>query len=180
MLSEGRLVEAERLVGAAVGVLQSGGEQSLLAEALVTQGTARARLGHLDAARSILERAIEAAEQAGDLEGAGGAALTLVEELGQQLSGEDLCAIIERAKTQLENTRNMRTLRRLAASASHALFLTNAYTMQPDWSRFSWREVMRRYEADANHKDSARLKVCRLIETISRLLGECEEGSGGA
>lgn len=147
VLAQERLVEAERLVGAAVGVLQGGGEQSLLAEALVSQGTARARLGHLDAARSILEQAIEAAEQAGDLEGAGGAALTLVEEVGQQLSGEDLCAIVERAKTLLENTRNMRTLRRLAACACHSLFLTNAYAMHPDWSRFSWREVMRRYEA---------------------------------
>jgi CheY-like chemotaxis protein len=169
MLAEGRVVEAERLVGAAVGVLQSGGEQSLLAEALVTQGTAQAKLGHLDAARSILERAIEAAEQAGDREGAGGAALTLVEELGQQLSGEDLCAIVERAKTLLENTPNMRTLRRLAASACHALFLTNAYAMHPDWGRFSWREVMRRYEA--HFIELALRDAAGSVTEAARLLG---------
>ena len=169
MLAEGRLTEAERLVGAAVGVLQSGGEQSLLSEALVTQGTARARLGHLDAARSILERAIEAAEQAGDREGAGGAALTLVEELGQHLSGEDLCAIVERAKTLLENSRNMRTLRRLAACACHALFLTNAYAMHPDWSRFSWREVMRRYEA--HFIELALRDAAGSVTEAARLLG---------
>ena len=169
MLAEGRVVEAERLVGAGVGVLQSGGEQSLLAEALVTLGTAKAKLGHLDAARSILERAIEAAQQAGDREGAGGAALTLVEELGQQLSGEDLCAIVERAKTLLENTRNMRTLRRLAACACHALFLTNAYGMHPDWNRFSWREVMRRYEA--HFIELALRDAAGSVTEAARLLG---------
>jgi CheY-like chemotaxis protein/tetratricopeptide (TPR) repeat protein len=169
MLAEGRVVEAERLVGAAVGVLQSGGEQSLLAEALVTQGTAKAKLGHLDAARSILERAIEAAEQAGDREGAGEAALTLVEELGQQLSGEDLCAIVERAKTLLENTRNMRTLRRLAGCACHSLFLTNAYAMHPDWNRFSWREVMRRYEA--HFIELALRDAAGSVTEAARLLG---------
>ncbi|HJP94131.1 MAG TPA: response regulator [Pyrinomonadaceae bacterium] len=169
MLAEGRVAEAERLIGAAVAVLQSGGEQSLLAEALVTQGTARARLGRLDAARSILERAIEAAEQAGDREGAGGAALTLVEELGQYLSGEDLCAIIERAKTLLENTRNMRTLGRLAGCACHALFLTNAYAMHPDWSRFSWREVMRRYEA--HFIELALRDAAGSVTEAARLLG---------
>jgi CheY-like chemotaxis protein len=95
--------------------------------------------------------------------------LTLVEELGEQLSSDELCALVERAKTFLENTQNMRTLRRLGACACHALFLTNAYAMQPDWNRFSWREVMRRYEA--HFIELALRDAAGSVTEAARLLG---------
>lgn len=147
MLSENRVADAEKLVSKAVRILEKGGEQSLLAEALTTQGIAQSRLHDHQSARSLLDRAIDVAEQAGDLESAGRTCLTLVEELGQHLSKNDLCVAIERARSLLENTQDMAMAKRLAACASHALFLTNAFPARPDWTKFSLRDVMHRHEA---------------------------------
>src|SRR5205085_3171159 len=44
LLAEGRIAEAEKIARCAVRTLESGGEQSLYAEALTTQGIALARL----------------------------------------------------------------------------------------------------------------------------------------
>jgi len=41
----------------------------------------------------LLERAIEVAETAGDLEGAGRATLSIIEELGEKLPAKELVAI---------------------------------------------------------------------------------------
>ncbi|HEV7376895.1 MAG TPA: hypothetical protein VGN95_19420, partial [Pyrinomonadaceae bacterium] len=81
LLAQGYKADAERIIRSAVQVLEKGGEQALLTEALTTQGVALARLEQQEQSRSVLERAIEVAEQAGDIEGAGRAALTLIEEL---------------------------------------------------------------------------------------------------
>ena len=51
MLAEGNLREAERVIKAAVRVLERGGQQALLAEALTTQGTVMARIGNYSRAR---------------------------------------------------------------------------------------------------------------------------------
>lgn len=146
MLEEGRIAEAERLVRKAVGVLERGGEQSLLAEALTTHAIALSRLGDHKQAHATLNRAIEVAEEVGDAESAGLAALTLIEELGQHLSNDELCGTVERARTLLENTRDSVTLRRLAHCVCEALFLISAYPIQIDWTKFSWKQLMLRYE----------------------------------
>jgi tetratricopeptide (TPR) repeat protein len=77
LLAENRLAEAERVVRYAVHVLERGDEQAVLAEALNTHGVVLARLGNYLSARSLLQRAIEVAETAGDVEGAGRAQLSL-------------------------------------------------------------------------------------------------------
>ncbi|MCA1593871.1 MAG: hypothetical protein LC754_14720 [Acidobacteria bacterium] len=97
LLSDGRVALAEKLAGAAVQALENGGEQALLAEALTTHGVAMARLGRHQQARLTLQSAVEVAEQAGDTEGAGHAALTIIMELGQYLSNDDLSTTYERA-----------------------------------------------------------------------------------
>ncbi len=147
MIAEAQFSKAEKLVKRAVETLQAGGEQSLLAEALITQGIALTRLHNYQQAQSVLTRAIETAENAGDLEGAGKAHLTLLEELGQYLSNDELCANVERARHLLENTQDLAVQKRLARCACEALFLISAFPLQPDWTRFSWKQVMRRYEA---------------------------------
>jgi tetratricopeptide (TPR) repeat protein len=81
MLGEGAFVQAERSARKAVQLLDSGDAHSLLSEALTTHGVALSRLGHKDQARTSFERAIHVAEQGGDLEAAGLAALTLIEQL---------------------------------------------------------------------------------------------------
>lgn len=120
-LGEGRHVEAERIARSAVYTLEKGDEQSLLAEALTTHGTALARVGRRQQARLTLQRAIEVAQQAGDPDGAGLAALTLIEELGDDLSADQMFAVYERADQLLAHSQNSETLTRLRACARRAL-----------------------------------------------------------
>lgn len=64
LLAQGRYAEAERIARSAVRTLEKGDERFVLAEALATHGTALARLGHHEQARSTLQRAVEVAHQA--------------------------------------------------------------------------------------------------------------------
>lgn len=120
-LAEGRSVEAEKVARAAVRTLEAGDEQALLAEALTTQGTALARCGHRQQAQSQLQRAVEVASQAGDNEGAGVAALTLIEELGKSLGVEEMRATYERADQLLEHSQHPGILARLRLCARRVL-----------------------------------------------------------
>ena len=145
LLAEGRVVEAEKTVRAAVHTLEKGDELSLLAEALTTHGVALARLGHSDQARAALERAITVAEQVGDFESAGVSALTIIEILGASLSNEEVWATIDHAGVLLEKTEDNATLRRLA-NAFRSLFLTHAMPTPSDWTNFSFKRAVQRYE----------------------------------
>ncbi|MDT5157593.1 MAG: hypothetical protein QOH51_1950 [Acidobacteriota bacterium] len=146
-LAEGREGEAEKFARAAVGVLERGGEQSLLAEALTTQGTALARLGRHEQARAALGRALEVAEAAGDGEGAGQAALTVIEELGEQLALRDLETTFGRAADLLAASRHPGNRERLLACARRVLFLMGVMPTPSTWESFSFREAVRRCEA---------------------------------
>lgn len=147
LLAEGRVAEAEKIVQSAVRALERGGEQSLLAEALTTHGIALARLGQAQQSRLTLGRAVEVAQQAGDLESAGQAALTIIEELSAHLSAQDLGEIYERAADFLEKSENLSTLKRLGACARRVLYSVHATTAPPDWKGFSYRDAVRRFES---------------------------------
>jgi CheY-like chemotaxis protein/tetratricopeptide (TPR) repeat protein len=147
MLGEDRVVDAEKASRRAVRTLEKGDEQSLLAEALTTLGISLARLQHPKQARSALERAIDGAQRAGDLQGAGLAALTVIEQLSEHLSNDELCATVERAETLLEETSDMSTLKRLCTSACRVLSRIQMFPTRPDWPRFSLKEALLRYEA---------------------------------
>lgn len=112
MLGEGAFVQAEKSARKAVQLLDSGDAHSLLAEALTTHGVALSRLGRKDQARTSFERAIHVAEEGGDLEAAGLAALTLIEELPELFSDDELFAILERADDRLEKAQNVALLLR--------------------------------------------------------------------
>jgi CheY-like chemotaxis protein len=147
LLGEGRAVDAEKVSRRAVRTLQKGDELSLLAEALTTHGVALTRLSHPGKAHATLERAIDVAQQAGDLQSAGLAALTIIEQLSEHLSDDELCATVERAESLLAGTSDMPTLKRLSASARGAVSRLHMFPARPDWSRFSLKEAMHRYEA---------------------------------
>ncbi|HEY0380515.1 MAG TPA: sigma 54-interacting transcriptional regulator [Pyrinomonadaceae bacterium] len=68
-----------------------------------------------------LDRAMEVAAQAGDGEGAGVAALTIVEELGGRLNVEEMTNLYSRADGLLAKTQNSETLARLRACARRIL-----------------------------------------------------------
>lgn len=145
-LAEGQLGEAERLARAAVGVLGRGGEQSLLAEALTTLGTALARGGRKRQASEVLRKAAEVAEAAGDAEGAGAAALTLVEELAGWLALAELEAAFKRADDLLARSRHPGNRDRLLNCARRVLSLVGVLPEPTTWEGFSFREAVRRYE----------------------------------
>jgi tetratricopeptide (TPR) repeat protein len=73
--------EAEEAAKSAVNILEQSEHHSLV-EALITRGTALARLGKYDHARFTLQRAIELSEEAGAMNRAGEAALVIIKELG--------------------------------------------------------------------------------------------------
>ena len=85
----------------------------MMAEALITQGIALARLGRDDYARFIFQQAIQVAQQVDALNTAGLAALTLLEEV-QDLTAEIVQAAYRQAREWLANSQSPDTKLRLA------------------------------------------------------------------
>jgi CheY-like chemotaxis protein len=147
LLEQGRLSEAEKFSRSAVGMLEADDQQALFAEALTTRGIVLARLGQHQQARLTLQNALEVAQQAGDSEDAGLAALSIIEELGEHLSPDDLSLTYQRAADLLATSRNLSTHARLSACASRVLFLIGNLPTPSAWRNFSLKEALRRYEA---------------------------------
>ncbi len=121
LLAQGRNSDAERVALVSVHALEKGGEQALLAESLTTYGIALARLNRYAQARSTFQRAIEAAHTAGNNEGAGLAALALIEELSEQLSRDERRMIYQRAHDLLTESQHPETPARLVSLARRVL-----------------------------------------------------------
>lgn len=167
LLAQGRIVEAEKTARAAVRRLEKGDELSLLAEALTTHGITLARLDHSEQAQAALDRAVHVAEQAGDFQSAGVAALSIIEHLSTNLSSEGVCTKIDHVGVLLETTRDATILRRLA-KVFQSLFLAQAVPATPDWSNFSLRRSVLQYEASLitlalNETGGAVTKAARLL-----------------
>jgi tetratricopeptide (TPR) repeat protein len=145
LLAEGGFPKASKLAESAIRLLEKGDHQSFLSEALTTQGIALSRLHRHEQARATFERAITIAEQARDRERAGLGALTLLEQLFEHLSDDELCASFERAHGYLKDTQNTMLLHRLTECAWRVLSVI--YTTRPDWTSFSLNETLRRHEA---------------------------------
>lgn len=128
LLAQGRNTVAEKTARAAVRVLEQGDEQAVLAEALRTHGTALARLGRVEQARTTLGHAVRVAEHSGDLEGAGLAALLFIEELRPQLATEEMQRSYERADELLAHSQHPGTLQRLRQAARYVLAASRPQT----------------------------------------------------
>ena len=120
-LAENNAEEAERLSRTSVRTLESGGEQAILSEALITRGKALARLGRFDEARATFERAIETAEQSGNDKSGGLAALAYLEELSSELTAQERFALYERADCMLGESAPREILERLRLCARRGL-----------------------------------------------------------
>ena len=146
MIAESQFAKAEKIINGAVRILEEGGEQSLLAEALTTQGIVLAGLQKYEQSNAVLNRAAELAQHVGDRESAGLALVTLIEQLGHRLSNEQLCMAVERAGMLLETSEAFAIVRRLEKVNRQALFITNTYPGPPDWSTFDLEQVQQRIE----------------------------------
>jgi tetratricopeptide (TPR) repeat protein len=120
LIAAGHYAEAERLARLAAGVLSKGGELALLAETSITHGVALARLGRHVPARAAFLRA-EVSVRAGDLEGAGLASLALIEELGGELTFDEMRMTYERADGFLSDSQHPEVLTRLRCAAAKVL-----------------------------------------------------------
>lgn len=120
-LEEGKSAEAEKVARSAVQALRRGGEQAVLSEALTTHGKALARLKQDPVARAALDQAVEIAQNAGNPDRGGIAAITAIEELSTYLSTDDLQNYYRTAESLLSNSQNLSIKTRLGECARRVL-----------------------------------------------------------
>jgi len=152
LLAQGHAVEAERIARHAVRVLERGGQQALLAEGLTTQGVALARAGNHVRAKALLERAIDVAETVGDLEGAGRAKLSIIEEFADKLPATELITTYRSSIDLLKHSQHPETGQRLINCAD-ALFHTledlevnDKKAAEHNWEGFSFKQHVKESE----------------------------------
>jgi len=85
-LKQGRASDAERAAHSCVRNLEKSDRHALLAEALITQGRALARVGNYNASLAAFRRAIELSEHTGNTNRAAEAALAAFQEIGDRLA----------------------------------------------------------------------------------------------
>ncbi|HBB87561.1 MAG TPA: hypothetical protein DC047_08100 [Blastocatellia bacterium] len=116
-ISQRRFGEAEAAARHAVRSFEKSGHCFFLAEALTTHGIALARLGQPIRAQFSFQRAIEVAHQAGALNRAGIAALTLIEEIAD-LPPEILSSAYQQAGEWLAECQSPELLLRFKAAGT--------------------------------------------------------------
>jgi len=176
LLAEGKLKEAERYARQAVKTLEKGDECSLLVEALTTYGTILARIGNHSRARALLQRAIDTAETCGDLEGAGRARLSIIEELYNQTSASELALILYAAADLLEKSQDPSARQRLMGCSSKVIeallgAIQKYESPKPtgSWQDFSLRKEIKKIES--RFIEQALRDAGGSVSKASRLLG---------
>ncbi len=175
LLAEGDPVQAERIIRQAIRTLERGDEQAVLAEALTTYGVVLARLGRHARSRELFERAMHVAEITGDLEGAGRAKLSIIEELTAQTSAPELVRDYEIASDLLKNTDEPATTKRLIACALNVIRTLAPAEEQapevqdPSWDGFSFKKEVLKIEKSLIER--ALRDAGGSVTRASRLLG---------
>ena len=152
LLAEDRPVDAERIIRQAIRTLERGGEQAVLAEALTTYGVVLARLGRHARSRELLDRAMQVAETTGDLEGAGRAKLSIIEELTAQTSANELAKDYETAASLLKDSQDPATTKRLIRCALKVIDTlmpveeAEPEPQAPSWEGFSFKKEVLKIE----------------------------------
>lgn len=187
LLAEQRFSEAEKIARQAVNTLTKGDEYALLAEALTTHAVTLARNARRLPAQAALERAVEIAVQSGNAEGASLALLTMIEELGDYLSADEIQFSYRRAD-ELLVTAPLEILERLRRAARRALAVRSAHAEQQiahgqmpesetinSWENFSLKEEVRRLEE--RYIESALKEAEGRVSHAAKLLGFDDHGS---
>lgn len=175
-LAEGRPAEALRISSSAVAVLEKGGENALLAEALTTKGLIHARLGHFHDSRSTLERAAEIAETAGALEDAGRALLVLLEEHAPRLEEHEMLDAFLRADSLLKGTQDAEATSRLREVATRSararldvVCSARRQSVADPWANFNLPVKVNEYEG--GYIRQALIDADGSVTKAARLLG---------
>ncbi len=115
LIAEGKFKAAEAVARRAAAALAKVGHGCWLADVLILQAIAEARLGQPARAQITLQRAIEVAHEAEALNKAGLAALTMIEEV-DHLSPDTLQAAYQQAREWLADSQSREVLSRLSAA----------------------------------------------------------------
>ena len=179
LLMEGNRAEAERVARRAVKTLKQGGEQSFLAEALITHGKALARLNQTSVAKARLDQAVEISQTAGNPDRAGIAAVTAIEELSDYLPVDALHNYYRTAEKLLSNSQNLSVKTRLGECARRVLTLVLANaasteTVPPLQPGFSLDSEVLRYESNLIRR--ALEESDGSVTRAARLLGVTHQG----
>jgi len=179
LLMEGNRAEAERVARRAVKTLKQGGEQSFLAEALITHGKALARLNQTSVAKATLDQAVEISQTAGNPDRAGIAAVTAIEELSDYLPVDALHIYYRTAEKLLSNSQNLSVKTRLGECARRVLTLVLANaasteTVPPLQPGFSLDSEVLRYESNLIRR--ALEESGGSVTRAARLLGVTHQG----
>ncbi|HEY9401653.1 MAG TPA: response regulator [Pyrinomonadaceae bacterium] len=182
LLEQGKLRGAESAIREAVRVLSKGGEQGLLAEALTTQGRVLSKLSNFAESVNTLRRAADLAEEAGAVEDAGRALLSLMEEHADRLNEHELLEAYERAHNLLTETQDMETISRLRVCAIHIVSDRRASLSQRRmrsvvdfWANFDLGEKVHTYEA--RYVRRALIDAEGSVTRAARLLGLHHHGT---
>lgn len=144
-LAEGKYKKALDAIKSAVGALEKAGEPALLADALIVQAIAEAKMGQPYLSLPTFKRAVKVAETAGAHECAGLAALSLLELLGAELlTVDEAFAIYCRADDLLKATQDADVISRLRVCARTIM---RRFAEPKMGENFSLQETMRSYEA---------------------------------
>ena len=123
----------------------------------------------------MLQRAIEVAETAGDLEGAGRAQLSLIEELSDQTAAPQLVSIYDSAVDLLQHSQDPTTAKRLVSGAQKVIAALGAHELEEQepketsWEGFSLKKETRKLEKAIIER--ALRDAGGSVTTASRLLG---------
>lgn len=167
-LAQQRYAEAEKIASASIVALERGGEQSLLAEALQTKGIALARQRRYPSALNTFKRAADIAETGGDPEFAGTTFLTILEELKNFLTPDEIRNLYDQADGRLGEDLSRETMSRLRACARLLPVATTPGTAATSAVSTSFEEEVRRCESNLIRQalDSANGSVTRAAKTL--------------
>jgi tetratricopeptide (TPR) repeat protein len=144
-LAEKRYGEALGAINYAVGILEQGGEQALLADALTVQAITQIRMQDYALSLSTFRRAVEVAKNAGALESAGLAALSMIEEHGTRFADYEIYQVYRRADKLLATTQDAEDIARLRSCARFVMKRLVGKNLKDE--DFYLPDVMLAYEA---------------------------------
>jgi tetratricopeptide (TPR) repeat protein len=150
-IAEGNLSDAELAALTSVKMLRKGGENATLAESLTTLGLVLSRGGNIDEAIRTFTDAKETALQVGDMESAGNAVLTQLEELQANLTSIVIRSLYLEADELLKNSPKISTIIRLQKIARKQFETGNPESVLKrekyfNWKHFSLLEAVHSYE----------------------------------
>ena len=151
-LQEQRNAEAEKVARSSVRTLEKTDMQSVLAESLITHGTALARLGNYGMALSTFRRAIDLSQQTGCLNRAAQAALAVFQEMGDHLAVSEERTVVS-GRTRSDEMQSLEhDLIKYALEAAQGRITQAARTLGMSYQTLS-------YMLERKHKDLLYLRT---------------------